>query len=265
MSRAEPPPLASWMLIHLTPLDQDQALAGDLIEEFRAGRSTGWYWRQVLAAMGIGWFQSLVDHRFQLLFASVWSLLAPAWLLVIAEIEQEAHFLQTFASMNWPWSILSELGFTLGTSLVFLWIGILLSLLPDLWLEGNLRPRACLRGVKSSLSAVVFLWAALIALPRYFVGQHPNQTPTGAETEVTRTLAPHETLAFKTEIEPEAFLRRDGTETSHSAFSTLHLQQAMTDLSRAALLVRLPFFVFMLWTLSSEARRVRAGRRQTTV
>ncbi len=48
MSRTGPPPLATWMLEHLTFGCRKEELAGDLCEEFRSGRSEGWYWRQVL-------------------------------------------------------------------------------------------------------------------------------------------------------------------------------------------------------------------------
>jgi hypothetical protein len=47
------------MLEHLAPAARDEALGGDLLEEFRRGRSEGWYWWQVLSACGLGWLLSL--------------------------------------------------------------------------------------------------------------------------------------------------------------------------------------------------------------
>jgi hypothetical protein len=44
-----PPRLASFLLERLAP--GNEALHGDLEEEFSAGRGTAWYWRQVLAAV----------------------------------------------------------------------------------------------------------------------------------------------------------------------------------------------------------------------
>ena len=44
-----PPRLASLLLERFTP--GNEALHGDLDEEFSSGRSSGWYWRQVMAAI----------------------------------------------------------------------------------------------------------------------------------------------------------------------------------------------------------------------
>jgi hypothetical protein len=56
MSSRQPPALASWLLDHLGYTGRNPALAGDLLEEFRSGRSPAWYWRQTLMVIvtGIG-------------------------------------------------------------------------------------------------------------------------------------------------------------------------------------------------------------------
>jgi hypothetical protein len=66
------------MLDHAIPGGRDEGLAGDLLEEFRAGRSEGWYWRQTLSACAQGWLSNLNGNRNLLLFAVLWSTLAPA-------------------------------------------------------------------------------------------------------------------------------------------------------------------------------------------
>jgi hypothetical protein len=43
------PALATTLLLRLGP--RDESFAGDLAEEYAAGRSRGWYWRQVLSAI----------------------------------------------------------------------------------------------------------------------------------------------------------------------------------------------------------------------
>jgi hypothetical protein len=44
-------------------LDLDDALAGDLLEERARGRSTLWYWRQVLTAIWTGTWSAVFAHK----------------------------------------------------------------------------------------------------------------------------------------------------------------------------------------------------------
>ena len=46
-----PPAIPAWLLRRLVSND---ALVGDLTEEFRRGRSAAWYWRQVVTAIVVG-------------------------------------------------------------------------------------------------------------------------------------------------------------------------------------------------------------------
>src|SRR5215472_16471805 len=52
--------IATWMLDRL---GLDGALAGDLLEERARGRSTFWYWRQVLIAVWLGIWHDIRNHR----------------------------------------------------------------------------------------------------------------------------------------------------------------------------------------------------------
>lgn len=69
MNPSYPPRLATILLEHFGPESNKEALAGDLLESFRQGRSSAWYWRQVLSA--IPWRR----HRvcFYLMFLYGWS------------------------------------------------------------------------------------------------------------------------------------------------------------------------------------------------
>jgi hypothetical protein len=51
MNSAKPPRLAAWILQEFGSELNHEALAGDLNEAFQQGRSKGWYWRQVVAAV----------------------------------------------------------------------------------------------------------------------------------------------------------------------------------------------------------------------
>lgn len=87
MRRTEAPRFATWILEHGIPGDYDEALAGDLLEEFRSGRSEGWFWRQVLGAWLVGWLKYLSMRRSLLIFAVLWSTLAPAWATIVDSID----------------------------------------------------------------------------------------------------------------------------------------------------------------------------------
>ena len=43
--------MAMWLMRHVGP--PNEALAGDLLEEYRQGRSKLWYWWQVLIAISV--------------------------------------------------------------------------------------------------------------------------------------------------------------------------------------------------------------------
>jgi hypothetical protein len=51
---SDPPKSALWLLRRLCPKRNREAITGDLIEKFGEGRSRGWLWRQVVAAILVG-------------------------------------------------------------------------------------------------------------------------------------------------------------------------------------------------------------------
>jgi len=51
---SQPPRLAVWLLRHLCPSRNREAITGDLLERLAEGRSDGWFWRQVLVAVLVG-------------------------------------------------------------------------------------------------------------------------------------------------------------------------------------------------------------------
>ena len=261
MNRIAPPTLAGWMLAHLVPGESNDPLAGDLREEFCAGRSAAWYWRQVLSAIAIRCVRELRTRRTAVFFSVLWSMLAPAWMLVFAEVERQARLNEHLAQMIWPWSAVCDLGLTLAASLLFLWTGILLYLFPDLWLTGNLRLRELIRGVAASVPALLVLWLALIALPKHFVAAETN-----AQVSASRAPTPLEAFRLRryriwtprssSEPAPAPLIEGNGSNIADAGPRNA-IRHAMVDIRTPALLARLPFFLVVLCTLWRSTTRTR--------
>jgi hypothetical protein len=96
--RAEPT-VATWLLTHLAPSTPESVL-GDLQEEYQAGRSAGWFYRQVLRAIVTGLRRDLGAHPFLALRAVItgWTVL----LLIFALLGDRAA--ETIAEYGWNWS-----------------------------------------------------------------------------------------------------------------------------------------------------------------
>jgi hypothetical protein len=132
MMRTEPPPLATWMLEHLIPKDRDEPLSGDLLEEYRAGRSDAWYWRQTLAACGIAWFRDLGARGPLLGFALLWCLAAPAWRALADRIQDGPELARIWQMAGGVW-IIPALGVWMALHSAFLWSGIVVYFLLRDW------------------------------------------------------------------------------------------------------------------------------------
>jgi hypothetical protein len=55
-----PPLLATWLLERFCA---DVALAGDLVEQYREGKSIAWYWKQAIAAVGVYSTSQIIEHK----------------------------------------------------------------------------------------------------------------------------------------------------------------------------------------------------------
>ena len=60
MTSHRPPAVATWLLARVCA---DDALCGDLVEEYRARDSKLWYWRQALVAVSVYPFSQIVAHK----------------------------------------------------------------------------------------------------------------------------------------------------------------------------------------------------------
>jgi len=124
MHRREPPQLATWMLGHLTSGERDEALAGDLLEQFRTGRSDHWYWGQAGAALLVSWSRSLTARGPALAFAMVWCIMAPAWQAIIDGIENHLPF-DVIGRFVGPLLLLLFPAAWIVLHAAFLWTGLL--------------------------------------------------------------------------------------------------------------------------------------------
>jgi hypothetical protein len=251
MRRTEPPFIATWMLEHLTPGRCNDALAGDLLEGFRCGRSRGWYWRQVLSAIAISCSREVLNHANAMLFAALWSMLAPAWLLLIGNAEEHFNFSERIWQMDWPWSSVCDVGALLGANVLFIWVGIVLYLIPHLLATKNLRVRPLFKGILASLPALIAIWAALVVLPKIFlasqvVDRH-SVAPVSALSNVHK--APIEIQQPSPQEQWDVRYGEKAIDPYNSPRS------AIIDMRTAAIVVRLPFFLTVLCSLWGAASR----------
>jgi hypothetical protein len=63
MRSTEPPTTATWLLEHLSSGRSNDSLQGDLMEEYRSGRSGAWYWRQVLMTIAVTFWKEISAHK----------------------------------------------------------------------------------------------------------------------------------------------------------------------------------------------------------
>ena len=63
MKPTSPPALATRLLESLVPQRTSEALLGDLIEQYQAGRSRTWYWQQVILALVISAGREVTDPQ----------------------------------------------------------------------------------------------------------------------------------------------------------------------------------------------------------
>jgi hypothetical protein len=164
------------MLEHCTPGGSDPSLRGDLLEEFRSGRSVAWYWRQTLAVLVLGCRRAARIQGSALLFAALWSMLAPGWLHVVSEFRLRMDFAGHLRQIDWPWSILLDLGLSLAAVMLFVWAGAVLYLLPQLGIARSLGLGRLSRGFFWSIQMFISTFGAmvlvLVLFPPHLASQH---------------------------------------------------------------------------------------------
>lgn len=123
MKPMESVPLATWMLEHFTPKPYNEALSGDLLQELRSGRPVGWYWRQVLSAIGVGFLTKARDCAPPAIFSIGWSMFYPAWQLSLWRNQFTPSVFDRWSSLDWPYSASLELGSGILPAVTFILLG----------------------------------------------------------------------------------------------------------------------------------------------
>jgi hypothetical protein len=175
MNRFDPPYLATWMLEHWMLGSSNNALAGDLLEEFRsgrAGRTRAWYWRQVIVAIAINCSREILNHRSVMLFAVMWSVASPAWLVLSSNAEVNTRAWGMMWQMDWPWSTICAIALALVTSLAFIWSGMTLYLIPQMVAARSFNLRRLIRSLLQALPIFITTSAVPYALSLIFGPGH---------------------------------------------------------------------------------------------
>jgi len=88
MSTSRPPIIAAWLLQRFGPLPDTEAIAGDLLEHYRHGRSRLWYWREVLVAILAGTWFEVRQHSLRLIAAITMAwIVSVVWHLFLTPVE----------------------------------------------------------------------------------------------------------------------------------------------------------------------------------
>jgi hypothetical protein len=175
MNRADPPHIATRMLEHLTLGAYNDALAGDLLEQFRSGRSdrtSAWYWRQVFVAIAVGCFREILNNRNLMLFAILWSMVSPAWIVITANAAVYTRAYGLMWHMDWPWSSICAIALSLAMSLAFIWSGMALYLIPRMTVTRSFNTRRLARSLFQALPMFVTISAVPFALSLMFTPGH---------------------------------------------------------------------------------------------
>jgi len=159
----EPPKLATWLLSRFSP--GSGPLAGDLIEAFKHGRSSGWYWRQVFVTILIALPQLMRKHLALSTYTVACGVaISVAWFFMFPNAARASAFPTVFALyargyvMDWPWSIVYQIAFLTTFQAAI----VAVALIAHLASYHQLRRRSLLR----ALPVVVFVLAiSNVALP----------------------------------------------------------------------------------------------------
>lgn len=168
--------LAAWLLEHWAGGPANEGLVGDLLEQWRQGRSAAWFWRQAATAMAIRSGESALRWLPAAAFAAGWSLLYPAWRSMSSgwlphDVPQ--HWL----ALAWPRPQILELACGVAPAVSFVWFGALVYLVVR---RDHLRSMTAWRAVGALSASLNVLLVSAMAMLQFSAHSdlanvtHPN-------------------------------------------------------------------------------------------
>jgi hypothetical protein len=103
--KSDPPKRAIWLLRHLGSASRSEALTGDLVERFREGKSSGWFWKQAFIAITVGVLSEIRRHWPQVCYAIAGTLMISFGLLGRV-LDEALAIVPWWSVLPWPWSML---------------------------------------------------------------------------------------------------------------------------------------------------------------
>ena len=164
MKSSKPPAIATWLLQHLGDGVKNEALTGDLLEELSQGRSAGWYWRQVVAALFASFWKRSRILWVAAGFTVVWICVIDAssqWLIHISH----SHLFEGLISwgLTFAWPLSEVYAITFFTTLTAL--PLLISLSIYLGITKRVSWRGLLQGLLVGMVGFAFAYVGLMLLP----------------------------------------------------------------------------------------------------
>jgi hypothetical protein len=141
------------LLKHLRLGDKNEALLGDLYEEFKRRHSAAWYWRQVLAAILVGFIREVRCRWMAIAFAIVWTYAVALWFLRQIWLLPQIHSLSEPlfrwslkfdfpVSQIWYLTIYLSIDLAIGALIVMVGLVLYLAIMKSFTLRSFLRGSA---------------------------------------------------------------------------------------------------------------------------
>jgi hypothetical protein len=107
---------------------EKDAIAGDLVEEFRNGRSRAWFWRQALTVIFLAFCSESYRQRSAIVFAMLWAgIVSVSWrhLLLASQFQSLVAW---GISRDWPESMVYYVGIFCAVNVLLVWAGLIVYL-----------------------------------------------------------------------------------------------------------------------------------------